>query len=736
MFSLFIGCALIPVAILATVSFLIVRSNQQDVLDRRIRKDSKAAGMIVIGRLQFLETDLRLIGQTIQARAATLPAPASVELHPRFKEHFRNVSLVTDGYRVVWSATGTAPAVPGLDDEQRAHVRSGKTALTAGPSTSGPPVLALVQLADDSAPDGRLLVGEVNQDFLWEPDGLVAAGTEMVIYGADGVALFSTVAGSLPTSELAMARTSTPASGRFRWVHDGDGFVAGYWTLFLRPQYLTNWLLVEAEPEAEYAQSLRQFAWLFSMVVLSAFLVVLILVLRQVRRRTVPVDQLLEATRRLGASDYAHRVRVDTDDEFATLGDAFNEMAESMQNHLRVIRAINEIGVSLSAERDEAVLLRTVLTGVQTVFNADAAAIFLLSKNDELELALANIRSLGVTLDAHASASGGVSVPNTTGLPPFVIPPVKPAEAETVTSADIYSESSDRFARLIEFDRQTGYRSRSFVSVPLRNHEQEVIGVFFLINAQQAGTNTVIPFSEEDVPLMASLASQAAVALTKNRLVDDFKGLFEGMTELISTAIDEQSPHTGGHVRRVVVLSGMIAEALARSDNPTLKDQALSADELYELRIAALLHDCGKLTTPVYLTDKRTKLEGVSDRFRLIEARADAERFQFRMGLLTDAFRTAVADRANELLARVDASAAEHDRQLDDDLAALPPVQHRQRRPSGRAARSRAGDRDTLPGPVIEWPASNRWCRRTNCTISTCAAAPSRRRSGRSCKGT
>ncbi len=156
----------------------------------------------------------------------------------------------------------------------------------------------------------------------------------------------------------------------------------------------------------------------------------------------------------------------------------------------------------------------------------------------------------------------------------------------------------------------------------------EVIGILQLVNAQSRRTGAIVPFSEEDQRLAESLASQAAVALTKNRLVEDFKGLFEGMTDLISTAIDEQSPHTGGHVRRVVVLSTMIAEAMSRSPNRAVRDRALSSDELYELRIAALLHDCGKLTTPVHLTDKRTKLQGIFDRMRLVEARSETVRRQ------------------------------------------------------------------------------------------------------------
>jgi HD-GYP domain-containing protein (c-di-GMP phosphodiesterase class II) len=251
-----------------------------------------------------------------------------------------------------------------------------------------------------------------------------------------------------------------------------------------------------------------------------------------------------------------------------------------------------------------------------------------------------------------------------------VLPTLRHATDRVITSHDVHTDANEDFSALVEFDRRTGYRSQSFMSVPLRNHENELLGVVLAINAQSRATGAVVPFSEKDQRLMESLASQAAVAITKNRLVRDFKGLFEGLTDLISTAIDEQSPHTGGHVRRVVVLSTMIAEAMSRSADATVRKQALSEEQLYELRIAALLHDCGKLTTPVHLTDKATKLQGIVDRMWLIEARAETARRQFRLELLHDLLRRLPNGDGRERR-ELDDKAADFDRQLEQDLDVL-----------------------------------------------------------------
>src|SRR6185369_1555740 len=104
-------------------------------------------------------------------------------------------------------------------------------------------------------------------------------------------------------------------------------------------------------------------------------------------------------------------------------------------------------------------------------------------------------------------------------------------------------------------------------------------------NAQDQHSQQIVPFSDEAQHLAESLASQAAVALTKQRLADEFKRLFEALIELIVTAIDEKSPYTGGHCRRVPILTMMLAEAACQTDTGPLKDFTLSEEELYELKI-------------------------------------------------------------------------------------------------------------------------------------------------------
>ncbi|MDZ4211059.1 MAG: HD domain-containing phosphohydrolase, partial [Methylotenera sp.] len=167
----------------------------------------------------------------------------------------------------------------------------------------------------------------------------------------------------------------------------------------------------------------------------------------------------------------------------------------------------------------------------------------------------------------------------------------------------------------------TGYHSQSFLTIPMKNHEEEVIGVLQLINAIDIDTQEIIPFSQANQSLVESLASQAAVAMTSQNLIEGLKALFEAFIELIAEAIDQKSPYTGGHCRRVPELTMMLAQAAIDTKVGPLKDFMLNEKEFYELKIAGWLHDCGKVTTPESVMDKPTKLSGIFDRIDLVDQR-------------------------------------------------------------------------------------------------------------------
>jgi len=243
---------------------------------------------------------------------------------------------------------------------------------------------------------------------------------------------------------------------------------------------------------------------------------------------------------------------------------------------------------------------------------------------------------------------------------------------KTVNIADAYTEEGFDFSGTRNFDKKTGYRSKAFLTVPMKNHESETIGVLQLINSRDPATNEIGPFSHSDQRLGESLASQAAIALTNRQLINQLEELFESFIELINTAIDEKSPYTGGHCQRVPVLTMMLAEAVNETNEGPLGNFNMSEKDRYELKIAGLLHDCGKVTTPVHVVDKATKLETIFDRINLVDTRFEVLKRDLEIELLKrkiEILRQTGLDEvaARERLAQIDQTLRDGLRQLESD---------------------------------------------------------------------
>lgn len=295
------------------------------------------------------------------------------------------------------------------------------------------------------------------------------------------------------------------------------------------------------------------------------------------------------------------------------------------ENKERHYLKLIELGIALSAERNHDRLMEMILLGAKGMCDADGGTLYLRTDDGQ------GLRFVIMRNDTLKIAMGG-----TTGVAiPF--PPLKLYDDEgrpnhrnvatstalngkTVNITDAYDVDHFDFAGTKAFDAKTGYRSKSFLTVPLKNYQEDVIGVLQLINARD-DSGTVVHFGETITPLIEALASQAAVALDNQQLMEAQKNLFRSFIRVLSGAIDAKSPYTGGHCERVPRLSEMLAKAACDTTDGPFADFGLDEDEWYELEIAGGLHDCGKVTTPEYVVDKATKLETIYNRIHEVRTR-------------------------------------------------------------------------------------------------------------------
>ncbi|MBU2055648.1 MAG: GAF domain-containing protein [Proteobacteria bacterium] len=301
------------------------------------------------------------------------------------------------------------------------------------------------------------------------------------------------------------------------------------------------------------------------------------------------------------------------------------DIQEFTENQLKQIRRLTRIGTALSAERNIERLLEMIVEEARKFTGADGGTLYITS-DDEKELQFAIVQN--DTLRVRMGGTGGkitwkpVMLMNPDGTPNHEnVSAYAALTGKTVNIPDVYHAEGFDFKGTRTFDGQTGYRSKSMLVVPMKNHENDIIGVLQLLNARDEESGEVVTFSYECGEMTESLASQAAVALSNNRLIHDLENLIESFIRSIATAIDEKSPYTGGHVRRVAELTTDITKKINEATDGPYAGVRFSEDELKELQIAAWLHDVGKVTTPEYVVDKATKLETIFDRIELLRLR-------------------------------------------------------------------------------------------------------------------
>lgn len=284
---------------------------------------------------------------------------------------------------------------------------------------------------------------------------------------------------------------------------------------------------------------------------------------------------------------------------------AQTDTAASMFN---LVENLLNVGIALTAEKDHNRLLEMIVTEARHITNSDAGTLYL-RQDDQLVFKIAQTQSLNVFLGGSGEE--------------IKLPPVKLVTSnvsayvaltgKTVNIADVYDAAGFDFSGPRNYDRITGYRTKSMLVVPMENHEGEIIGVLQLINSLEDDNHTVRVFPEHYQKVIESLASQAAIALTNAQLLRDIENLFNSFVQVMATAIDARTPYNANHTRRVALLARATAEAINAVQDGPLAQEHFSAERLEQLTMAGWLHDVGKVTTPLSVMNKATRLEGRMD---------------------------------------------------------------------------------------------------------------------------
>jgi len=299
--------------------------------------------------------------------------------------------------------------------------------------------------------------------------------------------------------------------------------------------------------------------------------------------------------------------------------------AEAHRRH-RQFRELNRIGVALSAEKDIERLQSFILTTMRQLTHADGASLWLKMDEDSgPKLFLASSQNHSLDKSTYQAFKVPVNEKSVVGYTVSV--------GKSQIYDDAYNPPPGKPVGGKSFDAQFGYRTKSMLTVPMRDYHNDVVGAVQLINAKKryetkltidnVGTE-VVSFQPDDVEMIESIASQAAVALDNKSLLDSIQALFDGFVQASVTAIEQRDPSTAGHSGRVEGLTTRLARAINEIATGTYRNVHLGEDQLKELRYACLLHDFGKVGVREHILIKAKKLvpgqlEVIRARFEFIE---------------------------------------------------------------------------------------------------------------------
>jgi putative nucleotidyltransferase with HDIG domain len=565
-FWLFVLCALLPLAVFSIVVVLNVSAQLSEQNRRLLRQTSRESAMSILEHLNFLDADMRLIATSVETGTQPTPNSAELQLPPKLGEHLRALEILTpDGGRRLISGK---MEVVYFSPEERVFLGSGKSVVSTRSCATPAPCIYLAQeLAGQGAIQG-ILVGEVDASHLWGQENLPPL-IDICVLDDQGRTLFCPQADS---SQFPI-KTANTFSGQFEWSNHGNSYLSDYWSVPLKPHFfVSHWTVVASEARSDVLAPLSHFKRIFLLTVLLAFWVVILLSLIQIRRNMVPLTRLQEGTRRLTRGDLRARVTVPGTDEFAELASSFNFMADRIEKQVTSLKTINEIDRAILSSWNMERVVDALIERLPDLIKSDCLGITLLNAGSTLD---------AVTYVAAPNAVGGKQVQAVT---------LSAREAGALINCPEITtlEVAKTFPSYLALLVQLGMHYFLVVPIVLKGKLSAIISL---------GHKTDSVWGVEDKQQAAQLADQVAVAISNARLIAELKQVHWGTLTALARAIDAKSSWTAGHSERVTKWALKIACAMS-----------LPEQEQEIIHRGGLLHDIGKIGTPLAILDKPGKL--------------------------------------------------------------------------------------------------------------------------------
>ncbi len=576
-YILFILCALVPMTILAVISYVQVNRVIMGNELRGLQRNAFSQSMAVFDRLIFLDKELEIISSLLARHPNPGGAP---ELHrdgDLLSLHFLGLAIFDHGTGRYTMISGAAPSLPDLSGQHLQPLSSGRSMVLTDHRDEGPGSVFLIRRIP-----GRSLssyaIAQIDLKYLFGLHAEYAEEESIRLTVLDeGKILFTNLPGDHGGLLVRAMSDGDSLSRGFSWSAGSGTYLSSSAHIFLKSRFVGNmWKLVLSEPREVIRAPGAMFRNIYVPVFLTALLFVLFLSMRQIRKSLIPLERLKESTRMISRGELVSHEVVRSGDEFEELSESFNAMAIKLNQQFNTLRAMAGIDRAILSLLDTDKIVETFFSRIGDVLPSDAAGVYIC---DSAESSAWYLYIRGV------SSRGGK--PPEPAIIPLAIPE-KDLEPLKRYREYIVLRREDELPSYLH--RLSSQDMAMFLVLPIMVKE----GLFaFIVLAERHARE----HSHDYIIHARQIADRMAAAFANASLIDEMNQLNWGTLTALARVVDAKSSWTAGHSERVADMAVRIGKVMG-----------LSEKDLVTLNKAGLLHDIGKVRTPRSILNKPGKL--------------------------------------------------------------------------------------------------------------------------------
>jgi signal transduction histidine kinase len=330
-FTLFIICAIVPIAALALVSFNHVKKQLENQSQARLHQECKSLSMSIYGQMVLLSSEMKMAAANIAASSGNRIRTLPLDLLDGIQGRFISLGVISgEGQYTPLAGRVVRPMI--LTPLQKNHINSGKALLVSEVSDDSPPSLFMLVPLDPSDQRRGILMGEIENANFWRVADGRPPMTEVCVSDRSRNILYSSGPEIKYCSDQIFRKTNSAHTGQFEWEHDGTTYIAGFYSIFLKPSFFApEWLVVFSESRDHILAPMANFSKAFPAVIILSLGMVFLFSISQIRKNMIPIETLKDATKKIADGAFGHTVVIKSGDEFESLGVSFNDMSNKLQ---------------------------------------------------------------------------------------------------------------------------------------------------------------------------------------------------------------------------------------------------------------------------------------------------------------------------------------------------------------------------------------------------------------------